>query len=45
MSQVSLIVNFLKDIKEGKASDAQANLNKIIDLKIKNKHEKAKEID
>ena len=46
MTEASLIGKFLKDLKEGKASDAKSSLKKIIDSKIKNKHEKAsKEID
>lgn len=46
MTEASLIGKFLNNLKEGKASDAKSTLNNIIDLKIKNKHEKAsKEID
>ena len=46
MTEASLIGKFLTNLKEGKASDAKSNLKDIIDLKIKNKHEKAsKEID
>jgi len=46
MTEASLIGKFLKNLREGKASDAKSTLNEIIDLKIKHKHDKAsKEID
>ena len=45
-TETTLISKFISKLKEGNAIDAMANLKEVIDLKVKQKHEKAsKEID